>query len=113
MADIVYIDEEDGKKRVMNNTKLYAKLLGKFRDGTKLEPILTALEAGNYEEAKVLVHTMKGITSNLSIKDLNQKIVQLEAQVKAQSVDPQTIEAVKVSFAATLPEVERVIAENA
>jgi len=26
MSDIVYINEEEGKKRVMNNGKLYAKL---------------------------------------------------------------------------------------
>ena len=113
MADIVYIDQEDGKKRVMNNAKLYAKLLGKFRDETNIEPIFTAVEAGNYEEAQSLAHTIKGVTANLSIKDLNEKIVELEAQIKAKSVDPHSIEAVKASFAATLPEVEKVIAENA
>ena len=113
MADIIYVDQEDGKKRVMNNGKLYAKLLGKFRDETKLEPIFAALDAGNYEEAQGQAHTIKGITANLSIKDLNEKIVELEAQIKAKSVDPQIIETVKVSFANTLPEVEKVIAENA
>jgi len=113
MASIVYIDQEDGKKRVVNNAKLYAKLLGKFRDETKLEPVFSALEAGNYELAQSLVHTIKGITANLSIKDLNEKIIEFESQIKAKSVDPQTIEAVKASFAATLPEVEKVIAENA
>ena len=113
MADIVYIDEEDGKKRVMNNAKLYAKLLGKFRDDAKLEPVFAALDAGNYEEAQGLAHTIKGITANLSIKDLNEKIVELEAQIKAKSVDPKMIEAVKASYTATLPEVERVITENA
>ena len=113
MADIVYIDQDDGKKRVMNNAKLYAKLLGKFRDDTNLDPIFSALDAGNYEEAQGLAHTIKGITANLSIKDLNEKIVELEAQIKAKSVDPQIIEAVKTSYAATLPVVEKVIAENA
>ena len=113
MADIVYVDQEDGKKRVMNNAKLYAKLLGKFRDETNIDPIFSALDAGNYEEAQGLAHTIKGITANLSIKDLNEKIVELEAQIKAKSVDPQIIEAVKASCAATMPVVEKVIAENA
>jgi len=113
MGDVVYIDQEDGKKRVMNNTKLYVKLLGKFCAETKLEPVLAALDAGSYEEAQGLVHVIKGITANLSIKDLNQKIVELEAQIKAKSVDPQAVEAVKTSFAATLPVVEKVIADNA
>jgi HPt (histidine-containing phosphotransfer) domain-containing protein len=113
MADIVYVDQEDGKKRVMNNAKLYAKLLGKFRDEPNLDPVFAALDAGNYEEAQGLAHTIKGITANLSIKDLNEKIVELEAQIKAKSVDPQVIEAVKTSFAATMPEIEKVISENA
>jgi len=112
MADVVYVDQEDGKKRVMNNAKLYAKLLGKFRDETKIEPIFTALEAGKYEEAQGLVHTIKGITANLSIKDLNEKIVKLETEVKAKTAAPQTLEAVRASFAATLVEVEKVIAAN-
>ena len=113
MADTIYVDQEDGKKRVMNNAKLYAKLLGKFMNETDLDPIFTALDAGNYEEAQGLTHTIKGITANLSVKDLNEKIVELEAQIKAKSVDPQIIEAVKTSFFATIPEVEKVIAENA
>ncbi|MCL1815966.1 MAG: Hpt domain-containing protein [Treponema sp.] len=113
MADIVYIDQEDGKKRVMNNGKLYAKLLGKFKDETRLEPVFAALEAGNYEEAQGLAHTLKGLTANLSIKDMNEKIVELEAQIKAKSIDSRIMEAVKASFAATLPEIEKVIAENA
>ena len=113
MADIVYVDEEDGKKRIMNNSKLYAKLLGKFRDDTKIEPIFDAINAGNLEEAHKLAHTVKGITANLSIKDLNEKIVKLEAQIKANSIEQGIAEEVRASFAATLPEVERVIAENA
>jgi HPt (histidine-containing phosphotransfer) domain-containing protein len=112
MADIVYVDQEDGKKRVMNNGKLYAKLLTKFRDETKIEPIFAALDAGNYEEAQSLTHTLKGVSANLSIKELNLKVVELESQIKAKSVNPDTIEEVKTVFAATLPEIEKVILEN-
>jgi HPt (histidine-containing phosphotransfer) domain-containing protein len=113
VGQIVYIDQEDGKKRVMNNEKLYAKLLGKFCNETKIEPIFAAIEAGNYEEAQGLAHTIKGISANLSIKDFYEKIVELEAQIKAKSVAPQVIEAVKSSFTATLPAVEKVIKEYA
>ncbi|MDR2551632.1 MAG: Hpt domain-containing protein [Treponema sp.] len=113
MADIVYIDQVDGKKRVMNNGKLYSRLLGKFRDETKLEPVWDALDAGDYEKAQMLVHTIKGVTANLSVKALNQLVVELESQIKVQAVNLETVEAVKSCLAATLPEVEKVIAENA
>ena len=112
MADIVYIDQEEGKKRLVNNARLYAKLLGKFRDEIKLEPVFAALDAGDYKEAQDLVHTIKGTSGNLSIKDLNEKLKELEIQIKAKSVDPQAIENIKASLAATLPELEKVIAEN-
>jgi HPt (histidine-containing phosphotransfer) domain-containing protein len=113
VGDIVYIDQEDGKKRVMNNAKLYAKLLGTFCNGTKIEPIFAALEAGNYEEAQSLAHAIKGTSANLSLKDFFEKIVQLEAQIKAKSVDPLLIEEVKASFTTTLSAAEKVIEENA
>jgi HPt (histidine-containing phosphotransfer) domain-containing protein len=113
MGDIVYIDQEDGKKRVMNNAKLYAKLLGKFRNETKIDPIFAAIDAENYEEAQVLTHTVKGVTANLSIKELNLRIQELEAQIKARSVDPQTSEGVKTCFTETLARIDKVIAENA
>ncbi|MDR2210887.1 MAG: Hpt domain-containing protein [Spirochaetaceae bacterium] len=112
MADIIYIDQEDGKKRVVNNAKLYATLLTKFKNETRIDPIFAALDAGNYEEARELTHTLKGVTANLSIKELNAKVVELESQIKARSVSPGAINAVKEVFAATLPELERVIAEN-
>jgi HPt (histidine-containing phosphotransfer) domain-containing protein len=116
----VYVDVADGMKRVMNNAKLYVRLLTKFRDETKLDPIFTAIEAGDWKTAQEQAHTVKGITANLSIKELNEKIVTLEAQLKLKVADasspdinPADIEAVKAAYAATLPEVEKVIAENA
>ncbi|MDR2767190.1 MAG: Hpt domain-containing protein [Treponema sp.] len=103
------IDKEDGLKRVMNNAALYTRLLGKFRAETRVEPIFTALDAGNWEEAQHLTHTIKGVTANLSIKDLNEKIVELETQIKAREVKPEAVEAVKTSFAETGKELEMVL----
>ncbi|MDR0402477.1 MAG: Hpt domain-containing protein [Treponema sp.] len=113
MGDIVYIDQEDGKKRVMNNAKLYARLLTKFRDETGIDPIFAALDAGNYEEAQGLAHTVKGITANLSIKELNLRIQELEARIKAKDVGNEAIEAVKTAFAETMKRIDKVIEENA
>jgi HPt (histidine-containing phosphotransfer) domain-containing protein len=113
MADVVYVDVEDGKKRVMNNAKLYVKLLNKFKDETKIDPIFAALDAGNYTEAQELAHTVKGVSANLSIKEFYARIVELETQIKAKSVQSEIIETVKTCFAETLKEVEKVIAENA
>jgi len=112
MADIVYIDMADGVKRVMNNTKLYVKLLAKFRDDTKLDDIETALAAGDLEKARNAVHTLKGIAANLSLAELFKQSLELETQIKAGAVNPTQMGTVKTVFAATIQEVSKVIAEN-
>jgi HPt (histidine-containing phosphotransfer) domain-containing protein len=109
MGDIVYIDQEDGIKRVVNNAKLYVKLLTQFKAETKIEPIVAALEGGNYEEARGLVHTLKGVTANLSIKELNLRVQELEAQIKTNDVKDEAIEAVKTVFAETMARIDGVI----
>jgi HPt (histidine-containing phosphotransfer) domain-containing protein len=113
MADVVYVDAEDGKKRVMNNTKLYVRLLGKFKDETKLEPVFAAVAAGRYEEAQGLAHTLKGVTANLSLKELNLRVQELEAQIKTQAVSNETVEAVTSCFAETLDRIDKVMADYA
>jgi len=113
MADnAVYLDYADGIKRVMNNAKLYVKLLTKFRNDTKLDDLETALAAGDMEKAQAAAHTIKGVAANLSLAELFKQTLELESQIKAQSVDPNQMETVKTVFAATLQEVDRVIAEN-
>jgi HPt (histidine-containing phosphotransfer) domain-containing protein len=113
MADLVYVDVEEGKKRVMNNAKLYVKLLNKFKDETKIEPIFAALEGGDYTKAQELAHTIKGVSANLSLKEFYARVLELETQIKGGSVEAGALEAVKTCFAETLGEIEKVIAENA
>jgi len=113
MADSkVYIDFSDGVKRVMNNVKLYIKLLGKFKADTNLNDLETALAAEDLDKAKVAVHTLKGLAANLSLTELFNQSLELESQIKAGSPKPEQIETVKTVFAATLEEAERVIEEN-
>jgi two-component system sensor histidine kinase/response regulator len=113
MADnIVYVDMADGVKRVMNNTKLYVKLLTKFRDDTKADDIEAALAAGEMEKARNAVHTLKGVAANLSLAELFKQSLELETQIKAGTVKPDQLETVKTVFTATIQEVNKVIAEN-
>jgi HPt (histidine-containing phosphotransfer) domain-containing protein len=113
MADeVVYIDKEDGLKRVMNNSRLYVKLLAKFKTETNLDELTAALASGNMENARVQAHTIKGLAANLSLSELFKQILELETQIKAGSADAGQIEKVKTVFAETLKEVDKVIAQN-
>jgi HPt (histidine-containing phosphotransfer) domain-containing protein len=113
MADeAVYINIEEGTKRVMNNAKLYVRLLTKFRNETKLDDLDGALAGGDMEKAQAVAHTIKGTAANLSLTRLFNQTLELETQIKARAVDPSQLETVKTVFAQTMQEVDKVIAQN-
>jgi HPt (histidine-containing phosphotransfer) domain-containing protein len=113
MADIIYINEEDGKKRVMNNAKLYAKLLTKFKTDVNLNDLVAFTDAQNWESAQSAVHAIKGIAANLSLTELFNQSLKVETQIKEKSFKPESLDHLKACFAETLIQVERVIAQNA
>jgi len=113
MADLVYIDEEEGKKRVMNNAKLYVKLLNKFKADTNLDTLVSSAEAQDWENAKTAAHTIKGIAANLSLTELFNQSLDVETQLKGQSLKPESLESLKTCFQETLAAVDKVIAQNA
>ena len=113
MAELVYINKEEGIKRVMNNAKLYAKLLTKFKDGTNLNDLLSFVDAQDWEKAQGAAHTIKGIAANLSLTELFNQSLDAETQIKGKSLKNETLEKLKTCFAETLVQVEKVIAENA
>ena len=114
MADeVVYVDLADGSKRVMNNVKLYIRLLTKFRDGTNLDDLAAALAEGDLKKAQDAAHTIKGVSANLSLPELFKQCLELENQIKAAAVNPAQLETVKSVFAVTLQEINRIISENA
>jgi HPt (histidine-containing phosphotransfer) domain-containing protein len=110
---VVYINEEEGKKRVMNNTKLYVKLLTKFKDETSLDELCAAAAAQEWERAQVAAHTIKGVAANLSFTELFKHSLDVETQIKGKSLKPESLESLKACFSVTLTEIDKVIAQNA
>ena len=113
MAEVVFINEEEGKKRVMNNGKLYAKLLTKFKTDTNLNDLTDFVEARDWEKAQAVIHTIKGIAANLSLTELFNQSIDVEAQIKGKSLKQESFENLKACFAETVIQVEKVIARNA
>jgi HPt (histidine-containing phosphotransfer) domain-containing protein len=111
--NVVYIDVEDGSKRVMNNIKLFVKLLTKFKEDQNIINIESALAAGDLQNAQIAAHTLKGLSANLSLVELNKQVKEIEAQIKAASVNPDQIELVKTVYSQTMVEVDKVIAQYA
>ena len=113
MADVVYINEEEGKKRVMNNGKLYAKLLTKFKDGTNLDDLVSSAEAQDWDKAQAAAHTIKGVAANLALTELFNQSLDVETQIKGKSLNPGSLDNLKTCFTETLNAADKVIAQYA
>jgi len=111
--DIIYINVEEGSKRVMNNTKLYAKLLVKFKEDQSLNQMDAALTEGDSEKARTAAHTLKGLAANLSLTELYKQVAELEGQIKAGSVNSDQLPLVKNVYERTIIESEKVITQYA
>jgi HPt (histidine-containing phosphotransfer) domain-containing protein len=110
---IVYLNEEEGKKRVMNNTKLYVKLLTKFKAESNLDDLVSAAAAQDWEKAQAAAHTVKGVAANLSLTELYHQSLDVETQIKGKALKAESLESLKNCFAVTLTEIDKVIARNA
>jgi HPt (histidine-containing phosphotransfer) domain-containing protein len=105
----LYVDQSEGLKRVMNNAALYVKLLRKFKTDMKLDDLVSAAGAGNYESAQVLVHTLKGTAANLSLTELFRQSLEVETQIKNKALRPDALERIQACFDETLAAIDRVI----
>lgn len=110
--DAVYVNCAEGIKRMMNNSKLYVRLLAKFRDGTTPDSLEAAFVEGDAKKAQTEVHTLKGLAANLSLAALAEKCLETEGQIKSGLMDQSMAEGIKTVFAATLREIDKVIAQN-
>lgn len=80
-------DADDVLERLGGNPALLDRLLVKFRDSYRnfradLLPQFTSKAAGDREEAYRMVHSMKGVSSNLGITRLWRRAIALEAKMK-------------------------------
>ncbi|MFC1853767.1 response regulator [candidate division CSSED10-310 bacterium] len=83
------LDSEKGLKRLGGNEKLYTKLLCEFATdfAGAAEKIEAALQQDDLSLANQLVHTLKGVSGNISAVELYQAAVELEKEVKQKHTD--------------------------
>ena len=114
MADnVVYINADEGSKRVMNNTKLYTRLLVKFKDDPSMAQVESALDSGDLESARGSVHTLKGLAANLSLIELFNQSLEMETQIKTNALKPDQIGVLKNVYTRTVEEIDKVITQYA
>lgn len=69
-ADI--IETESAKERFMGNYPMFSKYLYQFAEKGLLDKLKEALKTGTVEEAFEAAHDMKGVSLNLSLKQIEE-----------------------------------------
>ena len=94
----VYVDVDDALKRIGGNMDLYKRLLGRFVDGNDMDAMEATIKSGNVEEAARLAHTLKGVSSNLSLTKVAAASIELESSLKSGGDYPAVFEELKQAF---------------
>jgi HPt (histidine-containing phosphotransfer) domain-containing protein len=112
MSDSAF-NVKDALGRLMNNKKLYTKLLDKFRAGYAdyADKLSAAFDADNFEEAIHLSHTMKGLAGNLGATSLQDSSLALEKIAKSGAKSPDLGDALK-NFSAELSRAIQEVADG-
>ncbi len=80
---------EKGLKRIGGNPEAYRKLLLKFGEnqtGT-IKKLKDALEKNDMKEAKAIIHTLKGVSGNVSAERVHQMAADMEKEIKKDRKD--------------------------
>lgn len=101
------LDITFGLSQLSGNAQLLNKMLLRFASEYADSPqkVEDLLESGDYDGAKMLIHTAKGITGNLGLVALFEHCKALESQIKAQAVDDELLQHYRILVDDTLAQI--------
>ncbi len=115
LPDIPGIDMAAGLARVRGNRQVQLDLLRSFRDGygNAVLAISEALERGDVQEAKQLVHTLKGVSGNLGADAAHAAASALDARLKKDDMAevPSLLEALSTDMDAVMAGLRAALAD--
>lgn len=76
------VDVESGKARVMDNMKLYQRLLGKFDAAKMAADVTSASEADDYKAVVQAAHALRGTAANLGFPVVQEVTNEMELLAK-------------------------------
>ncbi|MCG8572537.1 MAG: response regulator, partial [Spirochaetes bacterium] len=84
LPDIKHLKVDTGVARLNGNIEAYIKLIKRFRKNNQntSEEILNLIEKHEYFECQKILHTLKGVSGNISADGLFEATIKLESAVK-------------------------------
>ena len=110
----ILLDSQMGISRLGGNKTLYLKLLTSFFESLKegLPPFKNVLSNQTREEFCREIHSLKGVSGNLSAIALYESCTALDASLKLGNLEEDLYNNIVVVFKKTQIEVERFLKEN-
>lgn len=108
-----YVDVAEGMGRIRDNKKLYIRLLKNFIDSPQINQLETALTGeANITAGAELAHAVKGMSANLSLKQVYNDALNLERCLKEGGDGHESLfKALKASYETTLNILKELIAK--
>ncbi|MDD3339513.1 MAG: Hpt domain-containing protein [Lachnospiraceae bacterium] len=105
----VGINYADGVKRFSGNIGLYEKFLFRFPQDPSYGEMIRAYESQDYDMAFRAAHTMKGVTGNLSLETLHERLVPFVEALRSKDLDDadQMLDKVKESYIQVIDALEQ------
>ena len=110
-VDSEYIDFDDGLARVGGNVALYKRLLGHFVDENLYDALEDFLMTGKMEDATRQAHSIKGVSSNLSLVKLHSISIELERSLKDNDDYSSHLIEFKEAFSITTEKIRKLLDE--
>ncbi len=73
--------------RLMNNEKLYVRLLGKFKADANYQGLKDAVAQQQYEDAFNYAHALKGVAGNLGLDSLMNADIVIVEKLRSQNYE--------------------------
>jgi CheY-like chemotaxis protein/HPt (histidine-containing phosphotransfer) domain-containing protein len=87
-GELAVLDVNEGVQRVGGNERLYRQILADFKaqNHSVVSAIRTAIGQNDVEQARALVHTLKGLSGTIGAKQLYRSLCECEAKVGGQDI---------------------------
>ena len=106
-----YVNKEEGMSRVLNNAKIYRKMLDMFLNSTEFQVLEDAFVSGDYKKGEAASHSIKGVAGNLSFPVLFKESNTLMEQYRGEGPKEETIAAYRDALTNTIVAVKELIVQ--
>ena len=106
------LDVADGLSRVINNKKLYFRLLESFSGRKMADDINAAIESGDHSQVRNAAHALKGVSANLGMPELVNISLQIEMRAKEEAAAGYLLPALDQAVEAATVAIERLLASE-